>query len=99
MNRNQMYQYLKEIGLYPVMHRRGPKKKHRMYHIEFVPDKNKNHRISHILTDWGYIEGFEHIHLYANEVALESNYEFCKININYRDIEKFEVVMFDEDEE
>lgn len=98
MNRNQMYTYLKEIGLIPLIHHRGRKHRQPVYHMEFVEDKESSLRIDSIITDWGYISGFNRINLYAREIALESNIDFCKININYKDINKFEVVMFDEDE-
>ena len=86
-----MYDYLKSIGLFPVMHRRGKKKKHRIYHIEFTTDYHKNQIIEYIYTDWGYIRGAESIHLCQNEIVIESFH--TKININYKDIDKFEVYL------
>ena len=99
MNRNQMYDYLKEIGLKPLMHHRGRRHRQPLYHTEFVEDFETSLRIDSIITDWGYISGFNRINLYVKEIALESDIDFCKININYKDIKKFEVVMIDEDEE
>lgn len=92
-----MYEYLKGIGLHPVMHRRGPKKRHRIYHIEFTPDYREDYWIERIITDWGYLRGFNRIHLCLNEIVLENGMG-AKVNINYKDINKFEVVL-EEDEE
>ena len=99
MNRNQMYIYLKDIGMYPIARWRDSKRKtHPKYHIEFVVDKESNMVLDSIVTDWGYIRGFNRIHLFRDELVLESDHEFCKINIKYRNIEKFEVRLFEDEE-
>lgn len=98
MNRNQMYNYLKEIGLKPLIHHRGRKYRQPVYHTEFVEDFNTSLKIDSIITDWGYITGFNRINLYAKEISLESDLELGQININYENIKKFEVIMYDEDE-
>ena len=96
MNRNVMYQYLKSVGMYPVMHRNS-ETKGKTYHIEFVEDRNKEKRIYAIKTDWGYIRGFTSIHLCTNEIVVESDYGFAKINMYYKDINTFEVLFDDDD--
>ena len=98
MNRNIMYDYLKSQGLKPLIHRRGPKKKHRMYHMEFVVDREKfpNGYINQIILDWGYIRNFDSIHLYQDEIVIESEFGRTKINMRYDRIDKFEVDVFDE---
>lgn len=102
MNRNQMYNYLKSLGMKPIIHRRGKKGvKHRSYHVEFVIDReNINQTIRMIMTDWGYIRGFQSIHLCKEEIVVVSDYGTGKINMYYKDINKFEVIIdeIDEDE-
>lgn len=99
MNRNQMYNYLKDIGMYPIMRWRDPsKKRHPKYHIEFVVDRNSNLYIDSIVTDWGYLRGFNRIHLCRDEVVLESDFESAKVNIKYNKMNKFEVRIFEREE-
>lgn len=99
MNRNQMFEYLKGLELKQLVHHRDRRsKRHPNYHIEFVEDRNLTLKIDSIVLDWGYVRGFNRIHLCRDEVVLESDYGFAKINIKYNKIEKFEVVIFDEDE-
>lgn len=93
MNRNQMYHYLNDIGLYKLIHRRSDKKS---YHFEFVEDRNSDRKVYAIVTDWGYIRGFTSIHLCMNEIVVESDYGFAKINMFYKHMNKFEV-LFDDD--
>ena len=93
-----MYIYLKSLGMRPMMRWRGPK--HRFYHTEFVPERTSNQTINMIILDWGYVRGFQSIHLCKNEIVIESDYGNAKINMNYKDINKFEVIIdeIDEDE-
>lgn len=90
MNRNVMYDYLKSIGMYSVFHRR----KHG-YHTEFRLN-NPNQKDATIYTDWGYIRHMRSIHLCANEMVIESEWSDMKINMYYKDISKFEVIIMEE---
>lgn len=101
MNRNQLYNYLVDLGLKRLIkHHYGKKfNGHYAYHTEFVPDMNTSMRIESIITDWGYIRGVNRIYICRNEIVLASDYDSCKINMNYKDIKKFEVRMYDENEE
>lgn len=90
MNRNQLYHYLKEKGLYGIFRRRK-----NGYHVEFCENAESDYGIYRILTDWGYIRGVERIHLCTNEVVIESKYGFGKVNIFYKDMDKFEVELYD----
>lgn len=95
-----MYDYLKEIGLYPSkIWRDASRKRHPRYHMVFGENKDNNLRIDSIITDWGYLRGFDTIYLCANEVVIESPFESCKVNIKYNEINKFEVILVDKDEE
>jgi hypothetical protein len=91
-----MYHYLKDKGLFPLIHRNS-KTRGKTYHIEFVEDKYKDKKIYAIKTDWGYIRGFDSIHLCANEVVIVSDYGFAKINMYYKNINTFEVLFDDDD--
>ena len=92
MNRNQMYLYLKDKGMYPCSIYRGKRSngKGKFYHTEFRLNQETQQSIT-IITDWGYIRGCTSIHLCTNELVVESDYGQCKINIYYKNIEKFEV--------
>ena len=92
MNRNMMYDYLKSIGMYPVIHRRKVG-----YHVEFRKDYRKNQTIEGIILDWGYVRGFDSIHLCRDEIVLEAL--DSKINIKYKSIEKFEVIIYEDEDE
>lgn len=99
MNRNQMFEYLKSLGLKQLFHHRdGRSKRNPKYHVEFVEDRDKSLKVDSIVLDWGYVRGFNRIHLCRDEIVLESDFGFTKINIKYNKIEKFEVVIYDEDE-
>ena len=91
MNRNVMYNYLKEIGLYPIFvhHESG-----KSYHVEFRTQQQ--HTYSIIETDWGYIRRFSSIHLCTDEIVIETQIGEMKVNINYKDIKKFEVRLLEE---
>lgn len=92
MNRNQMYVYLDELGLYPctIAHGKRSNGKMKYYHTEFRLNE-RNQQSMTIITDWGYIRGCTSIHLCTNELVVESDFGRCKINIYYKNIEKFEV--------
>lgn len=94
MNRNQMYDYLKGLGLVPLFHWSDFG-----YHTEFVADAKKNEMMESVIFDWGYVRGFDSIHLCANEIVIECRHGFGKINVYYKDINKFEVRLMDRDEE
>lgn len=94
MNRNQMYNYLKEIELFPKVHWGD-----RGYHVEFVEDTSKNYEITGIVFDWGFVRGVDSIHLCADEIVIECKFGFGKINVYYKNIDKFEVKMIEKDEE
>lgn len=99
MNRNTMYDYLKSIGMKNLSHwRGGPAKKDRSYHVEFVVDRDKfeNGYVDHIILDWGYIRHFDSIHLCQDEIVIVSEFGKTKINMKYRHINKFEVVIYDD---
>ena len=95
-NRNRMYDYLDEIeGLYPLKISHGGVTvdygRKRFYHTEFRIDANTDAKSFTIVTDWGYIRGCTSIHLCRNELVVESDFGNCKINMYYKNIEKFEV--------
>lgn len=94
MNRNELYQLLKELGMYPLFVRRGKDR----YHTRFVLNHDEGQHECHITTEWGYISYVEVINLYANEVKIEGRLTDMTININYKDIKKFEVEIFDEED-
>lgn len=90
MNRNMMYDLLKSKGMYPIfVHRNNAK----AYHVEFR--LNRNQTDCRIDTDWGYIRHVYSIHLCTNEIVIESRLDM-KVNILYRKIEKFEVLIEEE---
>lgn len=95
MNRNTMYYYLKEKGLYSI--RRWSDDRNR-YHTEFRPNRELDQKNITIKFDWGYVRNVKYIWLYASEIVLEGAISDLKINVNYRDIEKFEVDIEYEDE-
>lgn len=88
MNRNVMYNYLKELGMYAVFHR-GEKG----YHAEFRLNYDYDQEDATILTDWGYIRHIYSIHLCSDEIVIQSKYSDMKINMYYKDITKFEVII------
>ena len=92
MNRNQMYEYLKSLGMYGIFRWAEDRNS---YHAEFV--KNNGQIDCRINTDWGYIRHVERIHLCMNEIVIESKYSDMKINIMYKSMEKFEVEIETED--
>jgi len=91
MNRNEMYYYLKSIGMFKLIIWRETG-----YHVKFVPDNEKEYFSMRINLDWGYIREFDAIHLCTNEIVIETKYGFSKININYKSINKFEVILEEE---
>lgn len=93
MNRNELYHYLKDIGLFGVIHHGE-----RGYHFEFVEDATKNLEINAVRFDWGYLRNVKRIHLCANELVLEGNLTEMKVNVFYRHINEFEVEMIEKEE-
>lgn len=89
MNRNEMYEYLKGIGMYSMAIRHN--NKYKSYHIEFRPNVDLNQDNFSIFTDWGWINGCGSIHLRLTGVRIEMKIS-GEIYINYKDINKFEVV-------
>ena len=90
-----MYDYLKDMGMFPLMRGKvgGRKKK---YYVSFVIDKDSDYTDCLIVTDWGYIRHVDAINLCANEIVIEAKYSDMKININYKDIDKFEVKLYED---
>lgn len=88
MNRDEMYRLLKEHGMYPVMIWADNRKS---YHIRFDLNRNRDQHDCMILTEWGYIRHIVSIHLCTSEIVLEAEYGRMKVNIYYRNIDKFEV--------
>lgn len=64
-------------------------KKASKYHTEFR--LNEGQVDCRIDFDWGYIRHVNRIHLCKNEMVVESKFADMKVNINYKDIKKFEV--------
>ena len=91
MNRNQMYDYLKSKGMYAIFRWADDGKS---YHAEFR--LNNGQTDCTIITDWGYIRHIYSIHLCMNEIVIEAYMDRMKININYKDIENFEVIIEEE---
>lgn len=100
MNRNRMYEYLEEIGMYSIFvsHGQNYKGRRKYYHTEFRPNREMHKDRFTIVTDWGYIRGCSSIHLCMRELVVESDFGHCKINMFYKNIEKFEVRLEDIDE-
>ncbi len=92
MNRNIMYEYLLSMGMYKIFRWKDDRKS---YHTEFR--LNEGQIDCKILTDWGYIRHVESIHLCKNELVIESRFSDMKVNMFYRNIEKFEVEIEYED--
>ena len=88
MNRNQMYEYLESKGMYPIFVRNK-----KGYHAEFRLNKEKNQVDCRVQTDWGYIRHIQSIHLCMKEIVLEGRIDEMKVNINYKDIRNFEVII------
>lgn len=89
MNRNQLYDYLTSLGLFPLFIWRDKKS----YHVEFRNNADSDEKIGAIVTDWGYITGVDSIHLFTNELAVTCGYEMGQINMYYSKLDKFEVRM------
>lgn len=89
MNRNTLYEYLKSTGMKPLFIH----KKHG-YHVEYRLQPHQ--KLCQVVMDWGYVMGVGSIHLYANEVMLESQHSDMELNIPYKNLTKFEVEVFDE---
>lgn len=85
MNRNMMYDILKEKGLYPIFRYHSHK---RTYHTEFVVD---NEYDCTMLFDWGYVRHISRVSLCTSEMVLQTEYSEMKVNINYKDVESLEV--------
>lgn len=92
MNRNVIYNYLKSIGMYPIIRYT---KNRQSYHIEFVVD-NDGIYYNAIDVGWGYIQGFGAIKLFKDGVRIISKYEDMEVHIDYADMKKFEVKLFEE---
>lgn len=88
MNRNMMYDYLLSVGMYKMFQWADDRKS---YHVEFRLNSDKGQSDCKIITDWGYIRHIHSIHLCKNEIVIESRFTDMKINMNYKDIKKFEV--------
>ena len=96
MNRNMMYNYLKEIGMYPVMHWHTLDKG---YHVEFVENHDTDEVIDVIVTDWGCITGVSSIHLCINDIVIVVA-KGCKVYLRYKDIsDDFKIIMRKQTEE
>lgn len=91
MNRNQMYEYLKSCGMYPVMHRRTRK----TYHMEFRLDRNKSYEYTALNFKYGYIRNISSIYLCANEIVVVSKYEDMMINIPYKYLKEVEIKLIE----
>lgn len=91
MNRNVMYDYLKEKGMYAMFIWADDRKS---YHTEFRLQPHQND--CYIITDWGYIRHVQSIHLCMNEVVIVGGFGDLKVNINYKDMQKFEVRIWEE---
>lgn len=94
MNRNKLYDYLKSIGLYPVIHRM----RKGVYTMEFRSNQDKDIKIDAVLCDWGYVTGCDSIYLCANQVVLVGDYGMTKIYMDYHRVKKFEVRTIESDE-
>ena len=90
MNRNEVYEYLKSQGLYPIARRHGKKK----YHIEFVPNtENGQYEIYCAYFDWGSITHIRSIHLCVDSVIIEGKLSDVEIQVYYKDMDNFEICM------
>ena len=85
MNRNKMYDYLKETGMKSLFYRKG-----KGYYVKFV--LNLYIKYSQIIINDMYIRDFYSISLCTNEIVVRDEMDKMKINIKYKDIEKFEVL-------
>ena len=90
MNRNTMYDCLFAKGIKTSRQYIG-----RGYHIIFNIEPNQE---CDIVFDWGYIRGVQSIRLFTNECVIESRWEDMKVNVYYKDIDKFEVRLYEEQE-
>lgn len=88
MNRNMMYEYLLSLKMYKIFRWADDRKS---YHTEFRLNNDENQTDCTIFTDWGFIRHVDSIHLCKNEIVIESKFSDMKINMFYRNIEKFEV--------
>lgn len=87
MNRNQIYNYLKEIEeLKPLFYKHG-----KGYHIRFVP-KVWTKYTQIILNDL-YISDFYSITLLIQKIIVQGETSDMEIHIRYKNIEKFEVLI------
>lgn len=94
MNRNMMYEYLKEKGLYAIfVHRKDGK----TYHTEFRLQPHQEECT--LITEWGYIRHIYSIHLCQNEIVVESKFGDMKVNIKYSRMEKFEIQIYEKEYE
>lgn len=93
MNRNVMYNYLKEVGLYSIFRWADDRKS---YHTEF---RTGYGQYCEMLFSFGYIRNVRSIHLCSSEIVVEGLNDM-KINIYYKDIDddKFEVRLMEDDE-
>lgn len=85
MNRNQIYNYLKEIeGMKSLFYKHG-----KGYHVKFVPEIWT--KISEIWIGDIFIENFYSITLLIQEIIIEGETGDMEIHIKYKDIESFYV--------
>ena len=83
-----MYNYLREKGMYSITRWSDDRKR---YHMEFRLNEAESQKDCTVFLDWGYIRHIKYIWLCTSEIVLEGAISDMKININYRNIEKFEV--------
>jgi hypothetical protein len=92
MNRNVMYHLLKDSGMKDLTHWADDR---RSYHTEFRLTDGQSDCT--VLFNFGYVRHVYSIHLCSSEIVIESKWSDMKVNVNYRDIEKLEV-RIEEDE-
>lgn len=92
-----MYELLKDLGMKPLFYgnKKGKKPK---YYTKFTLDQESEQRDCLIETDWGYIRHVHSINLCQDEVVIESKYSDMKVNMYYKDIEKFDARIYYDDE-
>ena len=88
MNRNVMYEYLESKGLFLKVIRTNNSHK---YYVTFTIDQESDQVDCDLITDWGYIRHIDTFYLCRDEVVIEAKYSDMKVNIKYRNIEKFDV--------
>ena len=90
MNRNTIYNYLKNIEELKVLfHRYG-----KGYYVEFVPNVWTSY--SEIYVDDLFIENFYSIKLFIQKIVVQGEVSDMEIHINYKDIKDRFVVYLEE---